>query len=270
MQTTMAEVHPHPRASIWGKDKLSPYPFIGIHLRKGMLMRLRWIPPGIFLMGSPEDEVGRCQNEGPRHQVTITCGFWLADKPCAQAEWEAVMRTQPSCFEGANRPVEQVSWEDCQEFCKRLRLQYPGINARLPTEAEWEYACRAGTISAFNDGSECRRPNQTNPALQELSWFGDSIGDMTYLGQTHPVGWKKPNEWGLYDMHGNVWEWCEDFYGDYADDQVDPTGPESGIDRVSRGGSWLNSAKHCRCAMRERNSPDSRSDTQGFRLALSQ
>jgi formylglycine-generating enzyme required for sulfatase activity len=162
--------------------------------------------------------------------------------------------------------VEQVSWEDCQEFCKRLRSRFPGLGARLPSEAEWEYACRAGTTSAYNDGSACTELKGKDPALDKLGWFNENSG-----GKTHPVRQKEANRWGLYDMHGNVWEWCEDWYGDYtAGDQVDPVGPASGRMRVRRGGSLDNWAWYCRSAYRSWRCPGDRSLSLGFRLASSQ
>jgi formylglycine-generating enzyme required for sulfatase activity len=174
---------------------------------------------------------------------------------------------EPSNFKGANLPVEQVSWDDCQEFCEKLRARFPGLEARLPTEAEWEYACRAGTASAFNDGSACTEPDGPDPALLKLGWFDKNSHD-----KTHPVREKKaPNRWGLHDMHGNVWEWCADWKGDYSDeDQVDPTGAESGLERVFRGGSWASRARSCRSAFRDWFLPDWRARNLGFRLASGQ
>jgi formylglycine-generating enzyme required for sulfatase activity len=214
-------------------DRASSCSFMDLELDAGVVTHLRWIPPGRFLMGSPDEEVGRDSDEGPQHLVTLSRGFWLAGAPCTQAEWHAVMGTNPSGFKGNDLPVEQVSWRDCREFCKRIRLRFPGLEPRLPTEAEWEYACRAGTTSAYNDGSACTEPERKDPALDRLGWFNENSG-----GKTHQVRQKEANRWGLYDMHGNVREWCEDWYGDYsADDQVDPTGPASGSARVFRGGS---------------------------------
>jgi formylglycine-generating enzyme required for sulfatase activity len=239
----------------------SPHPFIDLELGAGVVIRLRRIPPGRFLMGSPDDEVGRDDDEGPRHWVTLTRGFWLADAPCTRAEWRAVMGTEPSAFKGDDLPVEKVSWEDCQEFCKRLRLRFQELEPRLPTEAEWEYACRAGTTSAFNDG----------PALDKLGWFDGNSGE-----KTHPVRLKEANQWGLYDMHGNVCEWCEDCFGTYninADDQVDPTGPTGRASvsvRVYRGGSWSNRPENCRSAFRGGMPPGGRSHDLGFRLVSGQ
>jgi len=234
-----------------------------LELASGAVIHLRWIPLGRFPMGSPDDEVGRVNDEGPQHWVTLSRGFWLADAPCTQAEWKAVMGTEPSDFKGSDLPVEQVSWEDCQEFCKRLRSRFPGLGARLPSEAEWEYACRAGTTGAYNDGSMCTEPRGKDPALDKLGWFDENSG-----GKTHSVRQKEANQWGLYDMHGNVWEWCEDWFGDYnADDQVDPAGPASGCGRVFRGGSWYSLARNCRSAKRLWWPLYDRNRSFGFRLA---
>ena len=217
-------------------------------------------------MGSPDDEVGRRDDEGPQHWVELTYGYWLAAVPCTQTEWEAVTGKNPSRFKGANRPVEQVSWDDCQAFCQRLAERRPGLEVRLPTEAEWEYACRAGTESAYNDGSVCTDPEGKDPALARLGWFRENSDR-----QTHDVGRLEPNAWGLHDMHGNVWEWCQDWYGDYAaEEQRDPVGPDMGHFRVFRGGSWSYWARLCRSACRYRNSPVNRWLNLGFRLVAVQ
>ena len=253
-------------ASAWGTDRLSPYPFVALELAPGVVTRMRWIPPGRFLMGSPEDENGRFDDEGPQHWVTLTKGYWLADAPCTQAEWEAVMGTAPNSFKGPDLPVEQVSWDDCQAFCARMIERFPGLQARLPSEAEWEYACRATTSSAFNDGSPCIQPEGKDPALVKLGWFRENSER-----KTHEVRGLAPNQWGLYDMHGNVWEWCADWFGSYAaDDQVDPTGAVEGLERVYRGGSWNLPAWLCRSAYRHGWQPDRRYVYLGFRLASSQ
>jgi hypothetical protein len=234
-----------------------------LELAHGVVIRLCWIPPGRFLMGSADDESERWSNEGPQHWVTLSHGYWLADAPCTQAEWQAVMGTEPSYFKGSDLPVEQVSWEECQEFCERIRSRFPELDVRLPTEAEWEYACRAGTTSAYNDGSACTEPEGKDPALEKLGWFDENSD-----GKTYPVRKKKANQWGLYDMHGNVREWCEDWYGDYnADDQVDPAGSASGRVRALRGGSWRDQAISCHSADRSGLDPRDCDKVLGFRLA---
>jgi formylglycine-generating enzyme required for sulfatase activity len=226
----------------------------------------RWIPPGRFIMGSPSDEVERFDDE-TQHEVVLTEGFWLADTVCTQALWEVVMRENPSAFKGAERPVEQVSWEDVMTFTTRLNQQVTGLGLRLPTEAEWEYGCRAGTRTPF--------------------WFGANItsdqvnydGNYPYAGskkgkhreETVEVKALPSNGWGLYQMHGNVWDWCNDWYGEYSAEPVtDPQGAVSGEGRVLRGGSWFGYGRYARSARRDDSAPDDRDDYIGFRLARGQ
>ncbi|MEM9159458.1 MAG: formylglycine-generating enzyme family protein [Verrucomicrobiota bacterium] len=232
----------------------------------GPVMRMRWVEPGSFMMGSPKDETGRSADE-TRRQVTLTKGFWLAETPCTQEQWQAVMGRIPSSQTGSDDlPVESISWLDCQEFIEALGKTHSEMEARLPTEAEWEYACRAGTNTAFNDGSPCTEPSGRDPALDKLGWFDKNSGV-----ETHPVKMKKANEWGFHDMHGNVWEWCNDWYGSIKSvDVVDPTGPRTGEARVLRGGGVWYDAQLCRSASRIRGGPDYRNRLIGFRLALGQ
>jgi formylglycine-generating enzyme required for sulfatase activity len=187
------------------------------------------IDPGSFKMGG--------ERQGPVHEVTLSKGYYLQATEVTQAQWEAVMGTDPSYFRGPGRPVDNVSWDDAQEFVGKLNAKEKDTRYRLPTEAEWEYACRAG-------GQE---PDQA-PNLGDVAWWGENSG-----GETHPVGRKKPNAWGLYDMRGNVWEWAQDWHGPYpAGRQVDPQGPPSGDVRVVRGGSWLGrGADYFRCSYRD-------------------
>ena len=215
--------------------------------------RLRWIPPGRFLMGSPEDEEGRFANEGPRHEEQIGTGFWLFDTPCTQVLWEAVMRRNPSQFKGPDRPVEQVSWDDCQEFVRRLNGRLAGLELGLPSEAQWEYACRAGTETA-----------RYHANLKEIAWYYENSG-----GETHAVGGKLPNEWGLYDMLGNVWEWCSDAWRkDYSVARGEEPGVGASVPRVIRGGSWrYNVAPLARAAYRDRGDPSAQVGDLGFRCA---
>ncbi|MCU0918535.1 MAG: bifunctional serine/threonine-protein kinase/formylglycine-generating enzyme family protein [Planctomycetes bacterium] len=218
-------------------------------------MKLVWIPPGEFLMGSPQSEEGRFDGEGPQHRVTLTRGFYLGVYEVTQRQWLSVMGRNPSGFQGDDLPVETVSWEEAVEFCRKLSVK-EGVAYRLPTEAEWEYACRAGTTGRYGFGD-------SDSSLGEYAWYESNSGN-----QTHAVGQKRPNAWGLHDMHGNVWEWCQDWYGEYASGSVpDPLGPASGGDRVSRGGSWLNGARDCRSAFRAWDTPDDRGSYLGFRLA---
>lgn len=222
----------------------------------GVRQYLRWIPPGRFWMGSPEDEEGRWNDEGPRHEVQITQGFWLFDTPCTQALWRAVMGDNPSHFQKSDwraRPVEQVSWEDSQRFIARLNAQLPELALALPTEAEWEYACRAGTTTArYADD------------LEAIAWHRENSDR-----ETKPVRGRQPNGWGLYDMLGNVDEWCHDGRRDYAQPVgPDPLGPTTaGAGRVIRGGGWDWSAQSVRSACRGANHPGRRYDALGFRCA---
>ncbi|MGF1454872.1 MAG: formylglycine-generating enzyme family protein [Alphaproteobacteria bacterium] len=229
--------------------------------------RLRWIESGLFWMGSPEDEPERSDHEGPRHQVTLTSGFWLFDTPVTQALWQAVMGDNPSWFTGADRPVEQVSWDDVQQFLERINGRMPGLDLALPTEAQWEYACRAGTTTATYAGPMEILSSDTAPVLDAIAWYRGNSGD-----GTHPVGQKAPNPWGLYDMLGNVWEWCADDKRPYGPGPAtDPAGPHSRAERSSsralRGGAWSNHARFVRAAIRYAGTPDSRIGIIGFRCA---
>ena len=229
-----------------------------------------WIEPGTFTMGSPKDELGR-DNDEVQHQVTLTKGYWLGKYEVTQAQYEAVMGTNPSWYKGADLPLELVSWYDAMEFCAKLTAaakaagRLPeGYEYTLPTEAQWEYACRAGTITALNSGKNLSDKEQC-PEMDEVGWYWYNSND-----KTHSVGQKLPNAWGLYDMHGNVQEWCLDWYGAYPTSAVtDPTGPNTGKKRVIRGNSWYGRAYGCRSAYRYSDNPssDSYSDI-GFRVAL--
>ena len=231
-------------------------------------MKLVLIPKGMFTMGSPIEEEG-ASNDEEQHEVTISKDYYLGVTEVTQGQYEKVMGTKPSYFQGdkikgssSNHPVEQVSWEDAVEFCKKLsdlpEEKAAGRVYRLPTEAEWEYACRAGSKTAYSFG-------ESSKSLGDYAWF-----DGNSNGQTHPVGEKKANAWGLYDMHGNVWEWCSDWYGDYPNGAVsDPVGPREGSNRVLRGGGWISGAANCRSANRGWRDPSGRDDRFGFRVALS-
>lgn len=219
-------------------------------------LKLIWIEPGTFAMGSAS---GR-DDERSVTQGTLTRGYWLGQTEVTQAQWSAMMGNNPSNFKGDDRPVEQVSWNDAMEFCRKLtereraasRLP-EGYAYTLPTEAQWEYACRAGT-----DGDYAGN-------LDAMAWYSANSGS-----QTHPVGQKQANPWGLRDMHGNVVEWCLDWYGRYPGGSVtDPSGPPSGSHRVYRGGGWGRDAIYCRAAFRGMLAPGVRVNFLGFRLALS-
>ncbi|MFZ4641395.1 MAG: formylglycine-generating enzyme family protein [Nodosilinea sp.] len=236
---------------------------------------------GIFLMGSPEDEVDRLDNEGPQHEVRVA-SFFMAKYPITQAQWRVVadlpkvkvdLNPDPSYFKGDNRPVERVSWEEAVEFCDRLS-RLTGREYRLPSEAEWEYACRAGTTTAFHVGETL--------TTDLANYNGNSTYDQgpkgIYREETTEVGSFPPNAFGLYDMHGNVWEWCQDHWHDNYKGAPDDGSPwlfpeerksEDGHRRVVRGGSWYNSPRACRSAFRLHSIPDNRSSLDGFRVVCS-
>ena len=230
-------------------------------------MEFGYIKPGTFMMGSPSNEPGRVRKK-PQHKVTLTKGFYMQTTEVTQGQWKAVMGNNPSNFKncGDDCPVEQVSWNDAQGFIRKLNQKEGSDKYRLPTEAEWEYAARAGSRTAFANGgiSELECGHDLN--LDAMGWYCGNSNK-----RTHPVAQKQPNAWGLYDMHGNVWEWCQDWYGkNYSFSSViDPTGPSSGSDRLLRGGSWGNRAKGCRSALRYWYEPGFRVNALGFRLVLS-
>ena len=245
-------------------EKVNQSPLTQQNFRiQGLDLDMIWIKPGSFMMGSPSEEDGRGDDE-TLHEVCLTRGFWMGKYPVTQGQWKSLMDgDNPSGFKELENsdlhPVERVSWNDCQEFIERLNgnqkyreLLPDEYQYRLPTEAEWEYACRAGTKSPYN--------GPKGEALIDLGWYSQNSDR-----KTHPVGKKKPNSWGLLDMHGNVWEWCHDWYGPYSSGPVsDPSGPDQGWDRVVRGGSWGNNAGYCRSAVRFGLEPDY---PLGFRLA---
>ncbi len=231
----------------------------------GVEMRMSFIPPGSFLMGSPKSEAERGDSE-TLHLVTLTKGFWLGQTPVTQAQWVAVMGTDPSLIKGDELPAVIVSWADGVSFCEAV-LGRTGMAARLPTEAEWEYTARAGTTTPFYWGDEL---NGSQANCIGVTPYGTKA-DGPYLKATTAVGRYarvSPHPWGLLDVIGNVWEWCGDWYAAYPDgDAVDPVGPESGSLRVYRGGSWFNYPRNCRAAYRYGYSPGNRGPDLGFRLA---
>jgi sulfatase modifying factor 1 len=224
-------------------------------------LEMLWCKPGSFQMGSPEDEEDRYEDE-TLHEVTLTSGYWLGKHPVTQAEWEKVMGNNASHFNGANRPVEKVSWDDVTSFCEKLNERESeagrlpaGMAYQLPTEAQWEYACRAGTTTAYAFGNELTAK--------------DANTGSSKLKETTDVGKYPANLWGFHDMHGNVWEWCADWYENYPSRTVsDPVGPADGSDRVGRGGSWSDAALNARSANQGRNVPAISFSTLGFRLSL--
>jgi formylglycine-generating enzyme required for sulfatase activity len=219
------------------------------------------IPSGSFTMGSPADERGRQANEGPQMEVTISKPFWLGATEVTQQQWEALMGSNPSQHKkGAEYPVEMVSWIQAVEFCAKLTEREraasripEGYAYALPTEAQWEYACRAGTTGPHHG------------KIDDVAWhFKATEGE-----NTKPVGQKQPNAWGLFDMHGNVWEWCADWFGPYSGGrQIDPRGPSSGTIRIVRGGSYGEKPVDSRSAFRAGFKPERQGNSVGFRVAL--
>jgi formylglycine-generating enzyme required for sulfatase activity len=267
-----------PRRRARSKRKKAPDP--AKEIANSIGMKLKLIPAGEFLMGSPDSDKDANPNEKPQHPVRITRPFYLGIYPVTQREYMEVTKTNPSHLpSGERHPVESVSWLDAAAFCNALSQKeglkpfyaiqgdavevgdWSGPGYRLPTEAEWEYACRAGsqTRYCFSDDEK---------ALGKYAWYSANSND-----KTHPVGEKKPNAFGLHDMHGNVWEWCWDGYGaDYYESSPvdDPRGPDGASDRVIRGGGWYSKPRICRSAYRDWNEPGYRYNDLGFRLALSQ
>ena len=275
-----------------GSDELGRW--YDLHLGAAT-MRLRAVPAGTFWMGSPEQELGRYADE-VRHRVTLSRGFAIGQYEVTQAQWRAAMGSLPRIYSGTvqgpsrgpdaevdndekvtkvvqpkdlitakgDAPIVFISWTDCQEFCKRVNGRLSGWRVRLPTEAEWEYACRARTESAYNDGSSVKSTRAEDKNLNPLAWYQEG-GDRTL----RPVGGRKPNAWGLYDMHGNACEWCQDFYApSEAREQTDPRGPDKGKFRVIRGGSYDLNAEDCRSAWRMWREDGDRHKAIGLRLVL--
>ncbi len=247
-----------------------------VQLGAGTCLEMNWVNPGTFMMGSPKNELGRSDNEA-QHQVTLTKGFWLGKYEVTQAQWYAVMETDPSYFKGSLRPVDQVSYNDVLVFCQRLTEKERAAGRlsnqyeyTLPTDAQWEYACRAGTTTALNSGKDLTAAEGLCANLNEVGWYGNSSSGGGNAGEvTHIVGQKKPNAWGFYDMHGNVWEWCLNWYEEYSSMAVtDPTGPSTGSKRAFRGGSFWDNPCFCRSAFHHSELPDLKSGNEGFRLAL--
>ena len=259
-------VFPPVCASAWGDDRFGLWMEV---LLEGKPNRFRWIEPGEFWMGSPEGEKGKNDNEGPRHVVRLTEGFWLAETACSQSVWQSVMGSNPSKFaDDPQNPVEMVSWDEVQGFLREVERRLPGVKADLPTEAEWEYACRAGSETAFSWGDGIA-PSQANYNAT-ISYANGPTGE--YREKTVPVKTYAPNAWGLYQMHGNVWEWCADGQRQYDGAlQVDPRGPEGGeadAPRAVRGGSWDLAPHWLRAAFRSHGPRGWGYDSLGFRFSL--
>ena len=239
--------------------KPKPDPTIKLQAELNKLLdNMVYVSGGTFTMGATSEQGSDAyDDEKPTHSVTLS-SFYLCKYEVTQALWQEVMGVNPSNLEGDNLPVEQVSWNECQTFIFRLNI-LTGKNFRLPTEAEWEYAARGGNRSR---GYKYSGSN----TLSDVAWYDGNGGS-----ETHPVGSKSPNELGLYDMSGNVWEWCSDWYGTYSSSsQTNPAGYSSGSDRVFRGGCWYGVASSCRSSYRNYELPDFRHYSLGLRLALSQ
>ena len=242
-----------------GKAK-NPPKEITVDLGGGVKLEMVLISAGEFMMGSPDSDKDAFKWEKPQHRVRITKPFYLGKYSVTQEQWQTLMGSNPSHFKGPKNPVENVNWDDCQQFLGKLNAQV-GSGAgkfQLPSEAQWEYACRAGSKTKYCFGDD-------DSKLGDYAWY-DANSDR----KTHPVGEKKPNAWGLYDMHGNVWEWCQDWWKDgyYKESPVDdPTGPTGGSIRVARGGGWDDPAGYCRSALRGNLEPGLRNGNLGLRVS---
>lgn len=265
-----AVTKPKPAAKPKAKPKAKPAPRrnsthhssstvnLSAELNK-LINNMVYVSGGTFTMGATSEQGSDADDdEKPTHSVTLS-SYYICKYEVTQALWRAVMGSNPSNFKGDNLPVECVSWNDCQTFINRLN-SYTDHNFRLPTEAEWEFAARGGNYSRHYKYSGSNH-------IGDVAWY-----DTTNSGnRTHPVGTKQPNELGLYDMSGNVWEWCSDWYGSYSSySQSNPTGPNSGSRRVNRGGSGFNGARRCRSSNRDFSAPGIRYYCLGLRLVLSQ
>jgi sulfatase modifying factor 1 len=253
-----------PWATTTGADPFGPWATLSLD---GITQRFRWLRPGRFRIGAPDHEPGRDPAEGPAHEVTLSLGFWMADTPVTQAHYRAVTGERPSRFStgaAADRPVEQLSWEDAVAFTHRLSALLPpaarddGLVFQLPTEAQWELACRAGTTGpTYGVLGQQRR---------DIAWFNKNS-----KGGTKPVGQLQPNAWGLYDVLGNVWEWCADARESVdapypGGPRVDPLG-DTGLVRAMRGGAWRSAAHRVRAASRSALAPTVRESFVGLRLS---
>ena len=252
-------------ACAYGEDRIGLWQAFEI---AGVRQVMRWIAPEEFLMGSPESEPERFDNER-LHRVVLTEGFWLADTACTQALWAAVMGANPSQYkDDPHNPVEQVSWLDItDEFLPKLNAMAPGLQLKLPTEAQWEYACRAGTTTPFSFGEQITTDQANYDG--NYPYAGGEKGE--YREKTVPVKALPANPWGLYQMHGNVWEWCVDEYAQFPGEQVENPvvhqAQKEGSQRILRGGCWSTHGRNSRSASRGMRSPDAQHDGVGFRLA---
>ena len=245
-------------ASSWGEDALGLWLILGLH---GIRQRFRWIKPNNFLMGAPEEETAGLflPSKETQRAVQIWHGFWLAETTVTQELWQTVQHSNPSSFQGPAQPVEQVSWEDVQNFLQQLNSMLPDMKARLPTEVEWESACRAGSDTPFSFGEQIK-PEQVNFNTSSDGW------EELYRRRPVPVRSLPANAWGFYEMHGNLWEWCADLWQDHGEARC----PAEVLPklRVVRGGSWVCDAASVRSASRDRYPADYKGASIGFRLAV--
>ena len=255
-------IFPYAWSSDWGQDQYGLWQAFNY---KNVRYAFRWIPPGTFMMGDESEDSSKL-SEKKRH-VTLTQGFWLGETTVTQSLWQVVMDDGPSKFEGEQLPVEQVSWNDCQAFVDVLKVLHPDLRVGFPTEAQWEYACRAGSKTAFHFGGK------DDLTLDRVNYSGQ-WDNYNLDGATKAVKSLPCNDWGLYEMHGNVWEWCEDVWQDNLDivPVIDPVNKAeddtAGAGRVMRGGSWSDYGRYCRSAIRFRYGPAGRGSNVGFRLSL--
>ena len=239
-----------------GNNALSQQISSKTYTANGVSFDMMMVKAGTFTMGATSEMKDPKSDEKPTHQVTLTNDYYIGKTEVTQALWKAVMGNNPSYFKGDNLPVEQVSWDDCQKFISKIN-SLTGKNFRLPTEAEWEFAARGGNNSNHYQYSGSNK-------LGDVAWYNGNSGD-----KTHVVATKQPNELGLYDMSGNVWEWCSDCFGNYSSSSLtNPTGPNSGSSRVFRGGSWCNDARSCRSSLRFNYGHDRSHSDLGLRLVL--
>jgi sulfatase modifying factor 1 len=256
------EVFPSPWACEWGFDE---YGLWQCFIIKGIRCKMRYIPPGSFLMGSPKSEPER-DNDETQHQVTLTHGFWLGETTVSQPLWQVVTGNNPSyCKPNGDEisPVEEVRWDDCQEFCTAANKLIPNLALTLPTEAQWEYACRAGTQTPFSTGAQL--------TTAQANYHGDYPYNKgkkgVFRAKTVAVDSFAPNAWGLWQMHGNVWEWCQDGLREYDSEPViNPKGEVDGPQRALRGGGWRGYGSFCRSAYRGLNGRDNANRSFGLRL----
>ena len=237
----------------------------------GVEYAFRYCAPNKFFQGSPPNEPLRNDNE-EQHVVALTYGYWMQETQVTQKQWTSVMGDNPSHFQGDERPVEQINWFDCQNYIERLNRDATDAQSyfrfSLPTEAEWENACRAETTTPYSFGSQSCGKEMNCNGLRPYGYGGDEPVMGVFLGETTPVGAYPPNRWGFYDMHGNVWEWTRDWYGEYFGFETNPTGPVSGSQKIYRGGGWGSAAECCRSAFRHANYPNFRYFRVGMRLTI--